>query len=396
MQDYDLNYICTKIGNLSGIPIRLYHNNQKILFYSMVHLPKDPMHLYQDEIFSICDKVGYFATENLNYYGVFNIEDYKIILGPTRLIPNTRQDLHEMALRMDIPNEEISEFVNGMEAIVGLPLETLMQMLCLLNYFFHYEALELADIAIYESQQHNYERNLAEQQLNELMHPSTEDNFYRSVNNTYSTERTMIDIVRKGDLSALEEWKHSPLAVQSTPLATDLLRHQKNTFISTATLVSRAAIHGGMNQNDALSLANGYIQKCELHNTLESISNLQYHMITSFTSKVHQLRLGHHPSKLAIDVANYVQQHLSYPITTQAIADALYMSRPHLSKKFKEETGENLGDFIAKQKIEEAKRLLKYTDKPLLSIAVYLGFSSQSHFTRVFKKVTGKTPSEYR
>ena len=396
MQNFDLNYICTKIGNLSGIPIRLYQEHNELLFYSMVNLPKDPMILYKEELLTITDKVGYFATENLNYYGIFNIDNYKIILGPTRLIPNSKQDLHEMALRMDIPGEEIDEFVNGMDSIVGLPLELLMQMLCLLNYFFHNEQLELSDITIYESQQDSYERSLAEQQINQLMHPATEKDFYRGVSNIYSTENTMTDIVRKGDISALEEWQHSPQAVQSIPLATDILRHHKNSFITTATLVSRAAIQGGMNQNDALSLANGYIKKCELHNTLESISNLQYHMISSFTYKVHQLRLGHHPSKLAIDVANYVQHHLSSAITTQEIADALYTSRPHLSKKFKEETGQKLCDFITKQKIDEAKRLLKYTDKPLLAIAVYLGFSSQSHFTRVFKKITGKTPSEYR
>lgn len=55
-----------------------------------------------------------------------------------------------------------------------------------------------------------------------------------------------------------------------------------------------------------------------------------------------------------------------------------------------------LTDFILKEKVEEAKRLLRYTDKHATAIAVYLGFSSQSHFANVFKKYTGKPPSEYR
>ena len=67
-----------------------------------------------------------------------------------------------------------------------------------------------------------------------------------------------------------------------------------------------------------------------------------------------------------------------------------------ISKKFKDETGENLIDFILKEKTEEAKRLLRYTDKSLNAISNYLGFSSQSHFTRVFKKYSGNTPNEYR
>ena len=87
---------------------------------------------------------------------------------------------------------------------------------------------------------------------------------------------------------------------------------------------------------------------------------------------------------------------MSEAITTEAIAKELYMSRSYLSRKFSEETGETLTDFILRQKTEEARRLLRYSDKPLTSISAYLGFSSQSHFTRVFKKYTSLSPGEYR
>ena len=80
----------------------------------------------------------------------------------------------------------------------------------------------------------------------------------------------------------------------------------------------------------------------------------------------------------------------------EEMARALYMSRPYLSAKFKEETGETLTDFILKEKTEEAKRLLRYSDKSSTAIAAYLAFSSLSHFSRVFKKHAGLTPGEYR
>ncbi len=70
--------------------------------------------------------------------------------------------------------------------------------------------------------------------------------------------------------------------------------------------------------------------------------------------------------------------------------------QPYLSRRFKEETGETLTDFILKEKTEEAKRLLRYSDKPLTAIGAYLGFSSASHFSRVFKAYVGTTPREYR
>lgn len=152
----------------------------------------------------------------------------------------------------------------------------------------------------------------------------------------------------------------------------------------------------GLDVEDSLSLSDSYIQKCELMNNMERIFNLQYHMVLDYSERVEKLRLGKSPTKLAVEVANYIQHHLSEAISTEDIANALFMSRCHLSTKFKAETGETLVDFILKEKTEEAKRLLRYTDKTAVSISNYLGFSSQSHFSRVFKKYTGKSPNEYR
>ena len=119
-------------------------------------------------------------------------------------------------------------------------------------------------------------------------------------------------------------------------------------------------------------------------------------MFVEYTRKVARIRTGRRPGKLAVDVANYIQHHLSEPITATYIAKQLYLSRPYLSRKFIEETGESLTDFILKEKTEEAKRLLRYSDKSLTAISNYLGFSSQSHFSRVFKKYASCTPGEYR
>lgn len=139
-----------------------------------------------------------------------------------------------------------------------------------------------------------------------------------------------------------------------------------------------------------------YIQHCELLTTLENITNLQYRMISDYTERVQRLQRGSCTSKLMIDVVNYIRHHISEPITVEKMAEALFMSRPYLSRKFKEETGESLTDFILYEKTEEAKRLLRYSDKPITAISSYLGFSSPSHFSRVFKARVCITPGEYR
>lgn len=119
-------------------------------------------------------------------------------------------------------------------------------------------------------------------------------------------------------------------------------------------------------------------------------------MVLDYTERVEKLRLGKTPTKLTTDIANYVQKHLTEPVDIAALSKAMFVSRTHLAVKFKKETGMTLTEFVLKEKTEEGKRLLRYTDKPISAIAAYLGFSSQSHFSNVFRKYADCLPSEYR
>ena len=394
MENIDLQYLCTVIGNLSGVPIRLYEGENLLFSYSFETLPKDPVTLYWDDIRKIRENVGYYVTKIFNYYGIINHGSQRIVIGPTRQTGNTDQELRELAFQLDVPPEDTESFVSGMKSIIRMPLESIMQILCTMNYVLNGQKLSLQDIAVFDSQQDTFHKASAARKVSQQY--TGEAIPAQDVHNTFELEQTVMTMVRKGDTAALGEWIKSAPAVRGGILAPEQLRQMKNTFIVSTTLVSRAAIRGGMDVEDAFSLSDAYIQKCELLTRPDQILNLQYHMILEYTQKVERIRLGKRPSKLAMEVANYIQHHLSEPITAENIAKELYLSRPYLSRKFIEETGESLTDFILKEKTEEAKRLLRYSEKSLTAISNYLGFSSQSHFTRVFKKYTGTTPGEYR
>ena len=395
MENIDLQYICTVIGNLAGIPIRLFQDDTMIFYHALIRLPKDPMVIYREDLWLANGNVGYFVTPQFHYYGIVNSGNLKIIIGPTSQVASNDQEQRELAFRADVSADDVEDFISGMKSIVPMPLESIMQILCTVNYILNNEKLSLEDIAIYDSQQSTI-NELLERQLAEQIAPHPQPDQRQAIHNTMELEETIMAIVRKGDTAALREWVSSAPAVRSGVLASNQLRQLKNTFIVSTTLASRAAIHGGMTVDDALSLSDAFIQKCELLSATEQIVNLQYHMILEFTQQVEQLRLGKQNSKLVTDVIRYIRHHLSEPIRTENIARELYISRPYLSSRFREETGETLTDFILKEKTEEAKRLLRYTDKTAVSIGSYLGFSSQSHFSRVFKKYTSKTPAEYR
>ena len=394
MENLDLQYLCTVIGNLSGVPIRIYDSKTLKFSYSLVKLPKDPVELHREDIWNIRESVGYYVTKIFNYYGIINSDSYKIIIGPTRQTGNTEQELRELAFQLDVAPEDTQDFVTGMKSIIRMPLESIMQILCTMNYVLNGEKLSLQDIAVFDDQQDVLSKYAVAKQ--DVQQYSEENIPLQDVHNTFELEQTVMTMVRKGDIAALREWIKAAPAVRGGIIAAEQLRQMKNTFIVTVTLASRAAIRGGMDVEEAFSLSDAYIQKCELLSNPEQIMNLQYHMILEYTQKVERIRLGKRPGKLVIDVANYIQHHLSEPITAEEIAKELYLSRPYLSRKFIEETGESLTDFILKEKTEEAKRLLRYSDKTLTAISNYLGFSSQSHFSRVFKKYALCTPGEYR
>lgn len=391
----DLVYLCKNIGNLCGIPIRIYHGEEQIFYYSLVNLPKDPILLYEKEIHKIRDSIGYFSTEYFYYYGVVNFRENKIVVGPTRQLPDVDQELRELAFRADVPAADTDAFVINMKSILHMPLESIMQMLCTVNYLLNGEKKTLEDITIYDSEQEELNKYI--QRLQEAaVYDSEASQSSHAIHNTYDVEQSLMSMIEHGASAALKEWIASAPAMRGGILAADQLRQRKNTFIVSATLASRAAIRGGMTTEDALALSDAYIQKCEFLNSPDRIINLQYHMVLDFTDRVESIHTGKYPSKLCLDVSNYILHHLSDSITTDEIAKALFISRSHLSRSFKAETGEALSCFILRKKTEEAQKLLKYSDKTLAAISTYLGFSSQSHFTRTFEKYTGQTPSEYR
>ena len=92
----------------------------------------------------------------------------------------------------------------------------------------------------------------------------------------------------------------------------------------------------------------------------------------------------------------YIRLHTNSNLSVQEVADAVGLSRSHLSHKFKETMGFDISAFIMRCKVEEAKSLLVYSDQSISEISNYLCFSSQSYFTSVFRKKYGLTPKEYR
>ncbi|WP_166241982.1 AraC family transcriptional regulator [Paenibacillus turpanensis] len=96
------------------------------------------------------------------------------------------------------------------------------------------------------------------------------------------------------------------------------------------------------------------------------------------------------------EVITYIHGQYMEPLTLEEIAGRFYMSPFHLSRAFKQVTGFNFIEFLTSTRIKEGQRLLRNTNMRITDIAEQTGFSDSSHFTRVFKRICGLTPKEYR
>ena len=92
---------------------------------------------------------------------------------------------------------------------------------------------------------------------------------------------------------------------------------------------------------------------------------------------------------------HYILLHIDDPLTLEEIARNTYVNPAHLSRKFKSETRMTLTQFIHFKKIEEAKPYLEKGNLTITEIALLVGFNDPNYFGKVFKKVTGMTPSQF-
>jgi AraC-like DNA-binding protein len=104
-----------------------------------------------------------------------------------------------------------------------------------------------------------------------------------------------------------------------------------------------------------------------------------------------------HPEPPMITRAKeYIQEHQSEDLSLGQVARAVNTSTFYFCKVFRKATGINFTDYVSRVRIEKAKNLALNPNLRISEIAFEVGFQSLTHFNRVFKKITGLSPTEYR
>ncbi|NOU99974.1 response regulator [Paenibacillus planticolens] len=96
------------------------------------------------------------------------------------------------------------------------------------------------------------------------------------------------------------------------------------------------------------------------------------------------------------EIAEYLEKHYHEDVTLQDIAGRFFLSREYISRKFKQEFEVNLSDYLGQIRMSKAKVLLRNPHLRISQVAEMVGYQDEKYFSKVFKKLEGITPNEYR
>lgn len=124
--------------------------------------------------------------------------------------------------------------------------------------------------------------------------------------------------------------------------------------------------------------------------------NVMMPLPTDRTQPTHARQLSRAEPVEIWKARKFIEQHLAEEISLTRVAKAVHISANFLSEKFKKITGVNFVDYVARARIEKACVLLEDVDIRISEIAFAVGFQSLSQFNRVFKRLSRKSPTEFR
>jgi YesN/AraC family two-component response regulator len=212
---------------------------------------------------------------------------------------------------------------------------------------------------------------------------------------SYSFERKLLREIKLCLLDEALATLHQINSLERPTLSNDRIRSCKNSLIASCTLFTRAAIDSGVDYEDAFATSDIFIKHIEHLNTENELTQFEFQMVVDFIELIERDRISEYQYPIS-KVVKYVYANASKKLSVSSLAELYNMSPDYLSKRFHQEVGVPLSEFIQAQKIEIAKNFLEFSKLTITDISTILEYCNPAHFTKVFKKHTNLSPNAYR
>lgn len=136
-------------------------------------------------------------------------------------------------------------------------------------------------------------------------------------------------------------------------------------------------------------IANLYLQP-DISEIIRIVNDVSKPILTSFSSGPDTMR-----KEVSCAIA-YIANHYSEELSAEILASAVYLTPDYLSRLFKKSTGKSISQYIRQYRMEKAKDALLHTQKKVIEIGIQSGYPNYSYFCQSFREYFGSSPEKYR
>ncbi|MCL1819668.1 MAG: helix-turn-helix transcriptional regulator [Oscillospiraceae bacterium] len=379
---------CTLLQMLyavTKIPLQLYESS--VCTYTSGGFEPNPASLIIKCAVNSPHSLCYTVVHEHQYYGMVRVgesEDY-VLVGPVMSRDCTRNQARKILSDLQQPADRVDELIIWLNSTPLCDLRRFRAMLFYLDYLLN--GVSGRDLAFVP-----YIKGSVD-----VKEPQPLPDYIEHFNDVL--EKELISCVEYGKPELLESMFSKIESTDSDlvpPVAADAIRSMKNIVLFSLGVASRAALKGGLDYDTMTSTTTRYLNQVESLNRQTDLFALFKQMFLEFARRTARARLTLTNTAVVMNISKTALGRIYEKTTPTIIAEVLGMNVTYLCAHFKRETGKTISEYINEIKVTECKRLLETTNLSISQISEQLSFSSQSYLIKIFKKVTGNTPTEYR
>lgn len=164
--------------------------------------------------------------------------------------------------------------------------------------------------------------------------------------------------------------------------------------IELTTLLSRVAMDGGARTDSIYELNSRFLVLISKEQSVDDLCYLLQDVVESFMDAMFSSKDKGNP--YIRSALKYMAENYDQPLTLAKMADIVGLSKSYFSTLFHEIVGVSFREYLCRIRVEESKRLLLSSEYSLTDIAIAMGFTDQSHYCKMFKRIVGMPPGQYR
>ncbi len=218
---------------------------------------------------------------------------------------------------------------------------------------------------------------------------------YTSVEARYAVEDAMLDAVRRGDIAEAVYQQNLFMGFTLDQRVPDPLRDVKDMLIAVNTACRKAIQQAAVHPLYIDGISGQFVTEIEAAENVQQATAVIPKMLRHYCLLVQRHSLARYSATIR-DCLNYIDFHYMEPLNLESLAARFSVNKNYLSSRFHKEVEMTVTDYINLIRVHRASDLLRTSSLSMQQVAENCGFTDGNYFTRIFKRIQGVPPNEYR